>query len=146
MTLKNTENDAIIKIKNIQSADDMQEETEIITEGRFYKSGDKHYIFYTEDETEDSPACTVMIVVDGEDVTISRKGEFGAKMHYQPGEHEQITYHTPFGDMIMMLDTLKVENFLTDNSGSLKLIYKLSINGDIIHNNLTITVKSGKDE
>ena len=146
MTLKNTENDAIISIKNLQSAEDMQEETELITEGRFYESGDKLYIFYTEEDTEDMPGSTVMIVVTKGDVTISRKGDFGAKMRYSAGEHEQVIYHTPFGDMHMMLETLQVDNHLTVDGGTLKLIYRLSVNGDIIHNNLTITVKNGKGE
>lgn len=146
MTLKNTENDAIISIKNIQSAEDMEEETELITEGKFYKSNDKLYIFYTEEETEESSGCTVMLVISDDDVTISRKGDFGSKMHYRKGGTEQVIYHTPFGNMQMMLKTVRIENNLTENGGILKLIYRLSVNGDVIDNNLTITVKNGKDE
>lgn len=146
MTLKNTDNDAIISIKNIQSAEDMQEETELITEGRFYKSKDKLYIFYTEDETEEASNCTVMITVSDNDITISRKGEFNSKMHYREGETEEVIYHTPFGDMLLLLKTLQVDNQLTENGGTLRLVYRLSVNEETIHNDLTIKVKNGKDE
>ena len=146
MTLKNTENDVIIKIKNIQTADDINEETELITEGKFYESKGKLYIFYSEDEAAETSACTVMIVVDKKDVTISRKGEFSSKMHYSEGECEQILYHTPFGEIPLVLKTLKVKNMLTESGGELYLQYKLSVNGEDVNNNLTITVNTGKGE
>ena len=119
--MKNTENDAIIKIKNTQTAENLNEDTELITEGRFYESNGKLYIFYSEEESEETSACTVMIVVDRKDVTISRKGEFGSKMHYCEGACEQILYHTPYGDIPLVLKTLKVENKLTERGGELNL-------------------------
>lgn len=142
MTLKNTENDVIIKIKNIQTSEDMNEETELITEGRFYESNGKMYMFYTEEETAETSACTVMIVVDKKQVTISRKGDFSSKMHYSEGECEQILYHTPYGDIPLVLRTIKVKNMLTESGGELNLQYKLSVNGENINNNLTITVNA----
>ena len=142
MTLKNTENDVIIKIKNIQTSEDMNEETELITEGRFYESNGKMYMFYTEEETAETSACTVMIVVDKKQVTISRKGDFSSKMHYSEGECDQILYHTPYGDIPLVLRTIKVKNMLTESGGELNLQYKLSVNGENINNNLTITVNA----
>lgn len=146
MTLKNTENDVIIKIKNIQTAEDMNEQTELITEGRFYESNGKLYIFYSEDEIAETSACTVMIVVNGKNVTISRKGDFSSKMNYTEGECEQILYHTPYGDIPLVLRTIKIKNMLTESGGELNLQYKLSVNGENINNNLTITVNTGKGE
>lgn len=141
MTLKNTEKNVIIKITNIQSAEDMNEKTELITGGKFYKSNGRFYIFYSEEATAETSACKVMIIAEDGCVTIKRQGEFSSKMHYVQGKAEQITYHTPYGNMIFMLETLKTENKLTENGGELNLIYKLSVNGDIINNNLKISVK-----
>ena len=120
----------------------MNEETELITEGRFYESNGKMYMFYTEEETAETSACTVMIVVDKKQVTISRKGDFSSKMHYSEGECEQILYHTPYGDIPLVLRTIKVKNMLTESGGELNLQYKLSVNGENINNNLTITVNA----
>ena len=146
MTLKNTENNVIIHIKNLQSDVERKEETELITEGRFYESNNKFYIFYSEEESEETSACSVMIVVSEKDVTITRKGEFSSKMHYVKGKTEQITYHTPYGNMSFVLKTSDIINCLTEHGGELKLIYKLSVNGEIINNDLTVTVKKGKGE
>ncbi len=145
MTLKSTDNSALIKIKNIQSAGGEEQETELICEGKFYKKDDKMYIFYQEEESGETAACTVMIIIDKNTVTVSRKGDFSSKMNYCQGESEDILYHTPYGDLVFGLKTLKLENNLTEAGGSLKIIYNLSIDGEVMGNNLTITVKTGKE-
>lgn len=142
MTLKNIENSAIIEIKNIQSADDTEETTELIIEGKFYESGGKQYIFYTEDEEK----TTVMLIVSKDKVVLSRKGEYTSRMDYFPGEDTQVIYHTPYGVMTMRLKTLLVENLLKNDGGTLRLIYRLTVNGEEINNNLTLTVRCGKDD
>ena len=145
MTLKNTENLALVKIKNIQSIGGEEQETELITEGKFYKSGEKLYIFYQEEEGEETSASTVMIIIDKDRVTVSRKGDFSSKMNYCQGESEDILYHTPYGNMVFGLKTLKLENNMTESGGSLKVLYNLSIDSEVIVNDLNITVKVGKE-
>lgn len=144
MTLKNTENLALIKIKNIQSVGGEEQETELITEGKFYKSGEKLYIFYQEEEGEETSASTVMVIIDKDRVTVSRKGDFSSKMNYCQGESEDILYHTPYGNMVFGLKTLKLENNMTESGGNLNILYNLSLDGEVIGNNLNITVKVGR--
>lgn len=143
MTLKNTDKDAIITIKNLQTMDGESEITELITEGKFYIHNEKQYIFYEEDSEESH--STVMMVITDKDVTLTRKGEFGSKMYYQEGKTEQIIYHTPYGDMIMALKTLRIDNHL-ENGGELRLTYELSVNEEFFHNDLTISVRKRKDD
>ncbi len=142
MTLKHTENSAVISIKNTQTADDMKESTELISEGRFYKSGDKFYIFYNEEETEETVASIVQITVHENKLIMSRKGDFSSKMEYEAGVANDFTYHTPFGDMLMRLKTESLENRLTENGGDIRLCYSLIVNGEELFNDLIITVKN----
>ncbi len=142
MTLKHTENSAVISIENKQTADGITETAELISEGRFYKTGDKFYIFYNEEETEKTSACIVQITVEEKRLIMSRKGEFSSKMEYEAGVANDFTYHTPFGDMLMQLKTEAFENNLTEAGGNLKLCYILIINGEEMHNDLTITVRN----
>ncbi len=146
MTLKNTENSAIISIRNLQTIDGTETETELITEGKFYKSQGKLYVFYNEDETEETPACTVMLIISEDKVTLSRKGDFSSKMYYEKGESSQVIYHTPYGELTFLLKTLDIKNNLSDNGGSLRLLYKLLVNGEEFHNDLTITVKPERND
>lgn len=146
MILKNTDNSAVISIKNNQTAENLNECTEVISEGRFYKSGDKFYIFYSEEESENVSANTVMITAEEKQVTMSRKGEYASKMIYKEGTSDYFTYHTPYGDIQMHLKTEVVENRLTENGGTLRLCYKLGINGDEMDNDLTITVRNEKGD
>ena len=145
MTLKNTDNSALIKIKNIQSADGDEQATELITEGKFYKKDDKFDIFYQEEESNETSACTVMITIDKDTVSVSRKGDFGSKMNYCQGKSEDILYHTPYGTMNFGLRTIKLENNITESGGSLNITYNLSIDSEVIGNDLTVTVKVGKE-
>ena len=132
---------AVISISNRQSSNDLSENTELISEGKFYKSGDKFFIFYSESDTEETSACSVMITVEKDKVTMSRKGEFSSKMVYKEGLTDSVSYHTPFGDMLMMLKTEKVVNELTELGGKLRLCYKLIINGEEMDNDLELSVK-----
>ncbi len=141
MISKNTDNLAVISISNRQSSNDLSENTELISEGKFYRSGDKFYIFYSESDTEETSACSVMITVEKDKVTMSRKGEFSSKMVYKEGLTDSVSYHTPFGDMLMMLKTEKVVNELTELGGNLRLCYKLIINGEEMDNDLELSVK-----
>ncbi len=140
--MKNTENDAIIKIRNTQSADGQEESTELICEGRFYESGGKLYVFYKEDDGEETSAATTMLIISNDEVTLKRSGAFGSKMYYREGKTEQVTYKTPYGDMVFLLKTLKIENNLSIDGGTLRLLYNLNINGDEVGNDLLITINN----
>lgn len=119
----------------------MSETTELITEGKFYESGGKQYIFYKEEDN-----ATVMLIVTHDRVVLSRKGDYASKMDYRPGEDTQVIYHTPYGVMTMRLKTILVENSLKEDGGVLRLVYRLNVNGEEIKNDLTVTVTDGKDD
>ncbi len=142
MTLKHTENSAIIAIKNTKSAEDVTEATEVISEGRFYKSEGRFYIFYSEEETEQTVASVVQITVEKNRLIMSRKGAFSSRMEYEAGVANDFIYHTPFGDMQMRLKTKLLESDLAETGGRVHLCYSLIVNGEELSNDLTITVKS----
>ena len=136
----------MITIKNKQTADGTSECTELISEGRFYKAGEKFYLFYNEEETEETAASIVQITVEENRLIMSRKGEFSSKMEYEAGVTNDFTYYTPFGDMVMQLSTERIENKLTEAGGKMNLVYILRVNGEEIFNDLTITVKNERGE
>ena len=146
MTLKNTENDAIITIKTLQSDGNSDEEMELITEGKFYKSKDKFYILYTENGTDKSLPRKVMIIIEVSGVRMIRKGPFATQMNYVVGKTIETIYHTPYGDFMLLITTIRIDNSIDENGGVLKLIYRLSIAGEEFYNDVTIRVKNGKGD
>lgn len=145
LTLKNTKENAIINVcaKHFQNGD--SDNVELITSGSFYQKGNKFYIIYNENEEMGMADCSVTIVVDGETVIMRRHGGYELKLTYREGESESVVYYMPFGEINMTQTTKKVEHNLDDSGGSMRIVYELSIGGDVQLNKLSITVKR-KDE
>lgn len=139
MTLKNIEPNAVFTIENKQTADGKTEPVKITTEGRFYEKDSAYFLLYTEyTELGDT---SVLIRASNECVTIKRNGATNTKMEYIPGEHREILYRVPFGNMVLDLDTKKAEVSLSQDGGTIHLEYLLTIGGDNYHNDMVLTVE-----
>ncbi len=141
LTLKNTNENAIIKVvaKHIQNGE--SDNVELITDGSFYMKGNKFYVLYRENEEMGMADCSVTIVVDGDTVTMRRRGGYELKLTYCEGESESVVYYMPFGEINMTQATKKVSRSLDENGGSIKIIYDLSIAGEVQTNKLDIEIK-----
>ncbi|MEE0945128.1 MAG: DUF1934 domain-containing protein [Clostridia bacterium] len=141
MTLKNIDENAIITIISTQASIEGEETVEFVTDGTFYQRGSKFYIFYNESEEMDMANCSVMIIADGERVTMRRKGDFELKLNYAAGETENVVYYMPFGEMNMTQTTHLVSSSFDDAGGVIKIDYTLIIGGGEQRNRVTIKVK-----
>lgn len=141
LTLKNINENAIIKVvaKHFQNGE--SDNVELITDGSFYMKGNKFYILYKENEEMGMADCSVTIVVDGDTVTMRRRGGYELKLNYREGESESVVYYMPFGEINMTQSTKKVSHSLDENGGCIKITYDLSIGGDVQTNKLDIEIK-----
>lgn len=135
-------NNAAIAIKNFQGggAEDI---VEIKTAGSFYEKNGAFYIIYEETEQSGMSGSVSMIKARGSSVTVSRRGAFASRAVYTPGTEYEMTYSMPYGSMAIKIKTKTVKNKLTAAGGELLLVYDTDIGGDIISNNMHITVKAG---
>ena len=141
MTLKNTNENAIIKVSSKQTSNGDSEEMEFVTRGCFCQRGRKFYIFYAESEEMGMANCTVMLIAEEKTVTMRRRGEFELKMTYIEGESESVIYYLPFGEINMTQTTHSVFCSLDDNGGEIKVNYTLLMDGAMQENELTIKVE-----
>lgn len=139
--MKATEENAIITVQSEQIVDGETDFIEFITEGSFYKRGDKFYIFYKETEEMQMSDCNVMLIAERERVTMRRSGDFELKLTYAEGESEDVIYYMPFGEMNLTQRTEKIDCKLTEDGGTLSLKYSLSIGDRGQKNNVKIKVK-----
>ena len=141
LTLKNINENAIIKVvaKHFQNGE--SDNVELITDGSFYMKGNKFYILYKENEEMGMADCSVTIVVDGDTVPMRRRGGDERKLNYREGENESVVYYMPFGEINMTQSTKKVSHSLDENGGCIKITYDLSIGGDVQTNKLDIEIK-----
>lgn len=130
---------AIITINSFQRIDDEEDSMEIITEGSYYEKNGKFYIMYKDDETMGNSSS--FIKVDGDSVSIRRKGEYSSQFTLKEGTSYSFVYHMPYGDMAMQADTKNVEISLGESGGELKMCYELDAGGNKQINTIKISVR-----
>lgn len=74
-------------------------------------------------------------------LTLTKRGEYRTELRCRAGETFAASYETPFGTIEMTLDTRFVTRGLTEDGGRIRLGCTLDINGDKLHNNITITIE-----
>ncbi len=104
--------------------------TELVTEGKYYKKGDKHYISYKETEVTGFEATTTMLKIENDRVALTRFGQFNTHMIFAPGEKHTGHYETPFGSFTVGIisDAVKVE--FGKQSGQIDIHYMLEIDNN----------------
>ncbi len=141
MTLKNIDENAIIKIESKHTSNGETDSMELVTTGRFYQKGKKFYIFYNETEEMEMANCSVMMIADGDKVTMKRTGEYELKLNYIAGVTESVVYYMPYGKMDMTQTTKSVSCCLDDSGGSVDIDYELYISGERQRTQISIKIK-----
>ena len=130
-----------ISIKGFQSIDNDEEVVELKTLGTYVFKNDKYYIFYDE-ISEDGGKTETMLKV-GENIAVLKKsGTTDSRMVIEVGRRNSSVYATPMGEFFMDIYGEQVKSTLTENGGTISLIYSLNMNTTPIgRNRIEITVK-----
>lgn len=73
-----------------------------------------------------------MIKLRDREFTISKKGPVNVQMVFSEGKKTMADYHTPFGNIMVALDTRKVETQETEDNISISIEYGLEANYQFI--------------
>ncbi|MBE7023486.1 MAG: DUF1934 domain-containing protein [Ruminococcaceae bacterium] len=137
------ENNAMIYLKTLQSAEgeEQTDEIELQTKGVFARKDGKFYIIYEESELTGFEDTTTTIKVSEEMVCMTRRGKYNSRMEFRLGEKCLCSYNTPFGVIPVGVNPISLENNLTEDGGNLAIEYILDIdNRDYLVNKLKLTV------
>lgn len=143
MTLKNTDDSYKIVVRNIQTIDGEQNVIEETALGSFREKNGKQYITYQTEETDESESVSSMLILDGDSLTIRRRGSTSSHMIYRAGHRHSFPYATPYGTIDMELETDRLISYLSEHGGEIELAYTLTIQGEKYFNNMKITVTKG---
>ena len=126
----------MISILGEQKLDGETDKIEVITAGNFMKKKDHYYIGYKEYD-EDNPETSYdnRIKVEGDIVTINRKGPMRSQLMLQKGRRHQCIYRTIAGDLNIGVFTKTLRNDLNEKGGSLEVSYTLDFNTDLVSEN-----------
>ena len=133
----------LISILGEQKLDGETDKIEVLTAGNFMKRKDHYYIGYKEyDEDNPETYYNNLIKVEGDTVTINRKGPMRSQLMLQKGRRHQCIYQTIAGDLNIGVFTKTLKNNLTSRGGSLEVSYTLDFNTDLVsENRFLITIE-----
>lgn len=129
--------DVIITIRGIQKAVDSPEtlqETTTVSEGIYSEAGGKSFVTYTE-RSEDGDLTDCRLKFDGKTMEVTRKGKPDTKLAFAPGQRTGSAYNTPYGNLLMGVDTHVYEITREEQKINLHAEYDLEINDEIVSYN-----------
>lgn len=131
------EKDVLVSIKGLQFAaedigdsatDDELEGIETVCPGQYYFKNNAHYILYDElIEGFDEPIKNMMKLRDDEFI-LTKKGAINVQMVFSEGKKTMTDYGTPFGNILIAIDTQHIETTCTEDSLDIHIEYGLEAN------------------
>lgn len=125
--------------------DEEMDKIESIYPGEYYLRSGSHYILYEElMEGETTPIKNVIKLRDKE-FTLTKKGIINTQMVFTEGKKNMTSYVTPFGNIMIALDTEKIEVEETEEELKIHIDYGLEANYQYIADcQITVIVSARK--
>lgn len=138
----------VIAVKGVQRYENTQPDSmELVTEGWLQRDGARYTLAYEESELTGLDNTRTTLQVDGEQVTMVRMGEFNAQMVFQEGRRHLSMYNTPYGSMVIGVNTRHLLVDLNDQGGIIEVDYAIEVDHEVAGRNVfSITVKEAVSE
>lgn len=136
----------LIKIKGTQGLDGEESVIELVTEGLLKQFDNDYIITYSEDETvEGSKTKTQLTVKSDKTVILERRGALTSRLLITEGERNCCLYAIPQGSLTLGIYGKEVKADLTENGGTVKMIYTIDANLEhLSENKVEISVEERK--
>lgn len=139
--------DVLIAISGLQFETQDDEAVEIITAGEYYCKGDKHYVLYEEIISEDHAVTKNTLKISDNQIDILRKGAVSVHMTFEENKNNITYYNTPFGQMLIGIDTYRIKKKIEENQIEINIQYGLEINyAHVSDCEITIHIKPRQGE
>ena len=102
--------DVLVSVEGLQfSGEEMPGKVEIINAGNYYKKNDYHYVLYDEPtEGFDQVTRNLIKFREGE-ALLRKKGLINVDMLFEENKKNESCYTTPFGDILLHINTRSVD-------------------------------------
>ncbi len=127
--MKNT--NCVISVKGMQNYCDEgldPGDVEMMAEGVIYETDGKVFAEYEETEATGMEGTVTSVEMCSEYVSLMRSGKTDMTLLFIKGRQTTNYYDTPFGVIVMGLDTQEIENEMTPDGGRIKVTYGISMN------------------
>lgn len=120
--------DVLISISGMQISDGDSGDVELITTGSYYKKNGKHYVVYDEVLEGNEGVVKNTIKIHPDRLDIIRRGSASVHMTFQQDRKNISCYATPFGDMMVGIQTNQVVVKEDEDSLKVQVEYSLDLN------------------
>ncbi len=125
--------DVLIAIKGMQfeGATD-PEEIEVIQRGQYYERNGSHYLLYDEPVEGSSDIIKNRIKFKEDEVQVAKKGPVNTTLTFTRNEKNMTNYATPFGNLVIGIDTQRIALEMSEQKMDIKVDYALDINYEFL--------------
>ncbi len=125
--------DVLIAIKGMQFEGEMDpEEIEVIQRGEYYERNGAHYLLYDEPVEGTSEIIKNRIKFRENEVQVAKKGAVNTTLTFTKNEKNMTNYATPFGNLVIGIDTQKIALEMSEKKMDIKVDYALDINYEFL--------------
>ena len=133
--------EVVVSIKGVQIANgEMNESVELISSGTYRIEQDTRIIQYEEVDEENQEITDVTLIMYPSHIEIIKQGQSDVHMVFEEKQKTTSCYKTPFGELIMGIDTTKIHVSEEEDKIMIVLEYGLDMNYNHIAD-CTITIK-----
>lgn len=121
--------EVLLSIRGLQfeGANDAND-LETITAAEYYKKNDSHYVIY-EEATEGFQDTTKNIIKwNGETLELTKRGLVNVHMIFEEKKKNMTDYRTPFGSILIGIDTKQIQVAESEEQISVDVDYVLGVN------------------
>lgn len=118
-----------IIVKTVIENDGDKQSFELTTFGRYYQKDSSYYLQY--EELLDEGSVKTIVKMTEEDALILRRGNINMRLPLRLNQRLRGSYETPYGTLGTTTYTKRLEYsyFQENETGSVEIIYDLTING-----------------
>ena len=118
----------LVTISGLQFDVDGESPLELVTVGSYYKRNTKHYVVFEECDTDSKEETKTVIKISENQVNVIRSGANNVNMEFETDKKNMTFYETPYGEILMGLNTLKIDLKEQENELEVMIDYSLEIN------------------
>lgn len=136
---------AIIHITDRHLQDGEKFECELTTSGSFELTENGCIVNYSETDEELTNCVTTLDVDGSQKISMTRTGKYNTEMVIEKDRRHTCYYATPYGELVMGVYALSIENEIGENGGTLKFSYTIDFNNAQASENELIVAVTPKE-
>ena len=139
--------DVLLSIRGLYTEGDEGEDSiETLAPGDFYEKQGAYYIFFEEIIDDNTGVTKSRIKYSDKSFELTRKGEVSVHLLFEEGKKTLNTYQMPFGNLVVGLDTKRIEMIETEEEIKISIDYAMEINyQQVSDNSIEVVIKSVKE-